>query len=142
MTSRRLALISARAGGTGGERSRFVDVMTDRHHLSLVSKQSSGDTSREMVRLLGRQLGDIIRDQHGQAAFDRVEGLRRHVVNEHRHGRTVTTLVKQLSHLPDRELVVLIRAFAIFSQLANTADDYAARCEAEREEKDALQQLK
>src|SRR5262249_52512468 len=116
--------------------------MADRHHLSLVSTTSSGDASREMVRLLGRQLGDIIREQHGQTAFDRVEGLRRHVVNEHRHGRSVTTLVKQLSHLPDRELVVLIRAFAIFSQLANIADDYVARCEAEREDKDPLQQLK
>ena len=115
--------------------------MADRH-LSLVSRQSSGDASREMVRLLGRQLGEIIREQHGQTAFDRVEGLRRHVVNEHRHGRAVTTLVKQLSHLPNRELVVLIRAFAIFSQLANVADDYVGRCEAERDDRDPLQNLK
>jgi phosphoenolpyruvate carboxylase len=116
--------------------------MADRHHLSLVTSKTSGDASREMVRLLGRQLGEVIREQHGQTAFERVEGLRRHVVNEHRHGRTVTTLVRQLSHLPDRELVVLIRAFAIFSQLVNIADDYVARCEAEREDTDRLQLLK
>src|SRR5262249_20783910 len=44
--------------------------------------------------------------------------------------------------LPNRDLVVLIRAFAIFSQLANTADDYVARCEADREDNDPLQMLK
>jgi phosphoenolpyruvate carboxylase len=95
-----------------------------------------------MVRLLGRHLGEAIRDQHGQGALDRVEGLRRHVVAEHREGRSVITLVKQLSHLPNRDLVLLIRAFAIFSQLANIADDYLARCEAELEDEDPLQQLK
>ena len=95
-----------------------------------------------MVRLLGRHLGEVIRDQHGQGALDRVEALRRHAVAEHREGRPVIALVKQLSHLPNRDLVLLIRAFAIFSQLANIADDYLARCEAELEDEDPLQQLK
>ena len=111
-------------------------------NLWLVSKQPSGTASRKMVRLLGRHLGEVIRDQHGQAALDRVEGLRRHVVAEHREGRSVVALVKQLSHLPNRDLVLLIRAFAIFSQLANIADDYLARCEAELEDQDPLEQLK
>ncbi len=111
-------------------------------HLSLVSKQPLPGASREIIRLLGRQLGDVIRDQHGQTAFDRVEGLRRHVVAEHRQGRSVVTLITQLSHLPARDLVLLIRAFAIFSQLANIADDYLARCQADEEEHDPLQLLK
>ena len=97
--------------------------------------------SRETIRLLGRLLGDVIREQHGQIAFDRVEELRRHVVNEHREGRSAT-LVRQLSHLPTPDLVLLIRAFAIFSQLANIADDYVTHCEAEHEDEDLLQQLK
>jgi phosphoenolpyruvate carboxylase len=63
-------------------------------------------------------------------------------VAEHREGRSVVTLVKQLSHLSNRDLVLLIRAFSIFSQLANIADDYVARCEAEFEDEDPLQQLK
>ena len=29
------------------------------------------------IRLLGRILGDVIRDQEGQAAYDRVEQIRR-----------------------------------------------------------------
>ena len=110
--------------------------------LSLVSKPTSGDTSREIVRLLGRQLGEVIREQHGQGAFDRVEGLRRDVVGEHRVGGSVVALLRQLGHLPNRDLVLLIRAFAIFSQLANIADDYVARAEAEREDEDPLQRLK
>src|SRR3954470_12877861 len=93
-------------------------------HLALVSKQTGSGASRETVRLLGRQLGEAIREQHGQAAFDRVEGLRRHVVAEHRQGRSAVTLIRQLSHLPSRDLALLIRAFAIFSELANIADDY------------------
>jgi phosphoenolpyruvate carboxylase len=109
---------------------------------SLVTRQPASTASRKMVRLLGRLLGDVIRDQHGQGALDRVEGLRRHVVAEHREGRSVVALVKQLSHLPIRDLVLLIRAFAIFSQLANIADDYLARCEAESDESDSLQLLK
>jgi phosphoenolpyruvate carboxylase len=111
-------------------------------HLSLVTSQPSGGDSRDMVRLLGRHLGEVIRDQHGQSALDRVEGVRRDVVGEYRQGRSVTTLVRQFSHLPNRELVLLIRAFAIFSQLANIADDYHARCEAERDDQDPLAGLK
>src|SRR6185437_12425098 len=111
-------------------------------HLSLVSGQPSSDGSREMVRLLGRQLGEVIREQHGQAAFDRVEGLRRHVVAEHRQGRSAVTLVRQLSHLSTRDLVLLIRAFAIFSELANIADDYVARCRAEADDRSPLDRLK
>ena len=110
--------------------------------LSVVSKQPSDAASREMVRLLGRQLGEIIREQHGQAAFDRVEGLRRHVVNEHRQGRSAVPLIRQLSHLSIRDLVLLIRAFAIFSELANIADDYVMRSQAGSAEQGPLDLLK
>ena len=93
-----------------------INAMAERH-LTLVSAQAPNAASRETVRLLGRQLGEVIREQHGQAAFDRVEGLRRHVVNEHRQGRSAVSLIRQLSHLPNRDLTLLIRAFAIFSLL-------------------------
>ena len=109
--------------------------------LTLVSEQPSGGASREMVRFLGRLLGEVIREQHGAAAFDRVEGLRRFVVTEHREGRSSTPLIRQLSHLPLRELTLLIRAFSIFSQLANIADDYLVRCDSEAADRDPLRQL-
>jgi phosphoenolpyruvate carboxylase len=125
-----------------GTSLKFSGSAVVERNLWLVAKPPSGTASRKMVRLLGRHLGEVIRDQHGQGAFDRVEGLRRDVVAEHREGRSVVTLVKQLSHLSNRDLVLLIRAFSIFSQLANIADDYVARCEAEFEDEDPLQQLK
>ena len=111
-------------------------------HLSIVATSSPNTASRESVRLLGRQLGEIIREQHGQAAFDRVENLRRHVVHEHREGRSAAALLRQLSHLPNRDLALLIRSFTIFSQLANIADDYIARCEADAEDQDPLEGLR
>ncbi len=96
----------------------------------LILPQPPADTaSRELVRLLGRQLGEVVREQHGQTAFDHVEGLRRHVVNEHRQGRSAVPLIRRLTYLSGRDLVLMIRAFAIFSQLANIADDYVVRCE-------------
>jgi phosphoenolpyruvate carboxylase len=111
-------------------------------HLAIVPSSAPAAASRESLRLLGRQLGEIIREQHGQAAFDRVENLRRHVVHEHREGRSASALLRQFSHLPNRDLTILIRSFAIFSQLANIVDDYFARCESESEEtQDSLEAL-
>ena len=110
--------------------------------LSLVSKRPSGAASREILRLLGRQLGEVIREQHGPNAFDRVEGLRQHVVKEHRQGRSAVTLIRQLGHLPARDLVLLTRAFAIFAELANIADDYVVRCQTEAEDQSPLERLK
>src|SRR6185295_11238196 len=110
--------------------------------LSLVTTQPSRSASREIIRLLGRLLGEVIHEQHGQVALDRVEQLRRHAVAEHRQGRSAVALFKQLRLLPNRDIVLLIRAFAIFSQLANIADDYIARCETEQDDRDPLQLLK
>jgi phosphoenolpyruvate carboxylase len=117
-----------------------MGIMAERENSNL-STQPLRAESRELVRLLGRQLGEIIRDQHGQDALDRVEALRRDVVDEHRQGRPVTTNVQQFSDLPIQELVLLVRAFAIFSQLANITDDYQARCENDRDDRDPLARL-
>ena len=106
--------------------------------ISKLSTRPLRAASRDLVRLLGRQLGEVIRDQHGQDALDRVEGLRRDVVGEHRQGRPVTTRVQQFSDLPNHELVLLVRAFAIFTQLANITDDYHARCEGNLDNQDPL----
>jgi phosphoenolpyruvate carboxylase len=110
--------------------------------LLVVPQRPVTAASRELVRLLGRQLGEVIREQHDQSAFDRVEGLRRHVVNEHRQGRSAAPLLRRLSHLSGRDLVLMIRAFAIFSQLANIADDYIIRCEAASADKGPLERLR
>ena len=86
---------------------------------------------RAFIRLLGRLLGEVIRDQHGPAAYGLVEDIRRQSVGEHRAPDTDRTgaLDNQLSTLSQPDILLLIRAFSIFSQLANIADDHVLRRE-------------
>lgn len=94
--------------------------------------------SRETIRLLGRILGQVIKEQYGQGAvelsrgqadLDLVEHIRRQSVGEHRTGVKEIPLDKRLTELTPREVALLIRAFTIFSQLANIADDHVAHAE-------------
>jgi phosphoenolpyruvate carboxylase len=77
------------------------------------------------IRLLGRILGDVIREQEGQAAFDLIEQIRRLSVAFRRHAdhdadRALKKLLKSLSA---DQTVSVIRAFTYFSHLANLAED-------------------
>ena len=83
--------------------------------------------SRALVRLLGRLLGDVIREQHGQAVFDRIEAIRARSVEEHRSGESDEGLRRLLTGLSLADTLFLIRGFALFSQLANIADDHLVR---------------
>ena len=89
-----------------------------------------GAPGRAGIRLLGRLLGDVIREQHGPQAYQSVEDLRRHSVGEHRVRRTALDLGQALASAPYEEVRLLIRAFTIFAQLANIADDQGARADA------------
>jgi len=97
---------------------------------------------RSAMRLLGRLLGDVIREQHGQAVFDRIEDIRSRSVGEHRQGEPDPALTPILDNLSLDETRLLIRGFTIFSQLANIADDHLARRETEATEFGALQRVK
>jgi phosphoenolpyruvate carboxylase len=95
-------------------------------------EQGVGDgavSSRAVVRLLGRLLGDVIREQQGQATFDQIEDIRARSVGEHRRGERDTALGERLMGLSLSDMLLLIRGFAIFSQLANIADDHLLRRE-------------
>ena len=77
------------------------------------------------IRLLGRILGDVIREQEGKDAFDLVERVRQLSVayrlkRDARAGRDLDRLLTSLSG--DRTVSV-IRAFSYFSHLANIAED-------------------
>ena len=77
------------------------------------------------IRLLGRILGDVIREQEGRAAFELVERVRRLSVayrlkRDARAGRDLDRLLKSLS---GDQTVSVIRAFSFFSHLANIAED-------------------
>ncbi len=77
------------------------------------------------IRLLGRILGDVIREQEGKDAFDLVERVRQLSVayrlkRDARAGRDLDRLLTRLSG--DRTVSV-IRAFSYFSHLTNIAED-------------------
>ena len=79
----------------------------------------------EDIRLLGRILGDVIREQEGRDAFELVERVRQLSVAyrlkaDRRAGRALDRLLKNLSA---DQTVSVIRAFSYFSHLANIAED-------------------
>jgi phosphoenolpyruvate carboxylase len=86
-----------------------------------------GGESRAVIRLLGRLLGEVIREQHGADAFNQVEDIRQLSVGEYRDGAGDIALDRRLSELSQPDVQLVIRAFTIFSQLANIADDHALR---------------
>ncbi|HET9643693.1 MAG TPA: phosphoenolpyruvate carboxylase, partial [Burkholderiaceae bacterium] len=77
------------------------------------------------IRLLGRILGDVIREQEGKEAFELVERVRQLAVayrlkRDASAGRVMDTMLKNLSL---EQAVSVIRAFSYFSHLANIAED-------------------
>ncbi len=77
------------------------------------------------IRLLGRILGDVIREQEGQAAYDLVEQVRKLSVAFRRDAvqEADRALKKLLKSLTADQTVSVIRAFTYFSHLANLAED-------------------
>ena len=80
---------------------------------------------REDIRLLGRILGDTVRDQEGAEVFDIVERIRQTSVRFHRDEDRVARreLENILDNLSTAETVRIVRAFSYFSHLANIAED-------------------
>ena len=80
---------------------------------------------KEDIRLLGRLLGDVLRDQEGDAVFDVVETIRQTAVRFRREddaqaGEELTTLLHKLTR---DQTISVVRAFSYFSHLANIAED-------------------
>lgn len=88
---------------------------------------------RDDIRVLGRILGDVIREQEGRVAFERVERIRQLSVAYRReakakggHSRASAaqrSLNRLLARLDDEQATSVIRAFSYFSHLANIAED-------------------
>lgn len=79
----------------------------------------------EDIRLLGRILGDIIREQEGVAVYALIEQVRQLSVafrRDHDH-EADKALKKLLKGLSTDQTVSVIRAFTYFSHLANLAED-------------------
>jgi len=80
---------------------------------------------RSDIRLLGRILGDTVRDQEGADVFDLVERIRQTSIRFHRDAdrparRELEIILDSMSI---SETVRIVRAFSYFSHLANIAED-------------------
>ena len=76
------------------------------------------------IRLLGRVLGEVVRDQAGDEVFDLVEQVRQRAVDARRDGRSpLEELRTTLPGRPTEDQLHLIRAYGFLSLLANTAED-------------------
>lgn len=91
----------------------------------MATKENSEIPLTEDIRLLGKILGDVVREQDGDAVYGLVEQIRKLSVSFHRDenqkaNQELTRLLKDLSS--DSAMKVL-RAFTYFSHLANLAED-------------------
>ena len=104
-----------------------VDTVADRSvaDRSVADAAAGKDAALDAdIRLLGRLLGDVVREQAGPEAFELVESVRRAAVDGRRRGDDVVPALDRLltDVGVDRELHV-VRAFGWFSFLANVAED-------------------
>lgn len=97
--------------------------MNDRNQvLPAVDKESP---LREDIRLLGRLLGETLREQEGDDTFNLIEQIRQTAIRFRRDGdqQARADLESILDLLSPAATVAVSRAFTYFSQLANIAED-------------------
>ena len=83
---------------------------------------------REDTRLLGRVLGDVLREQTGDAGYTRIEAIRQKAVLFRRASGAEAAQVRDelsglLNGLSIGDTLHVVRAFSYFSHLANIAED-------------------
>ena len=95
-------------------RKRFVNA-TDDKELPL----------KNDIRLLGRLLGDTLRDQTGDAVFQLVERIRKLAIRYHRDDDATARveLAALMTSIPKEHTTHVVRAFSYFSHLTNIAED-------------------
>ena len=87
--------------------------------------QDAHQLLREDIRLLGRVLGDTVREQHGDTAYELVDQVRRlSVAFRRQHDQDARqALEATLNGLSREQMLQVIRSFSYFSLLANIAED-------------------
>src|SRR5438552_1952811 len=78
---------------------------------------------REDRRLLGRLLGEVIRDQAGGKALDCIERIRQAAVGFRKENKSEAELDRLLNALDLDQTMDVVRAFSFFSHLLNIAED-------------------
>ena len=80
---------------------------------------------RDDIRLLGRILGDTVREQEGADVYVIVERIRQASIRFHRDNESGARreLAATLDSLDNDQTLAIVRAFSYFSHLANIAED-------------------
>src|SRR6266853_4959855 len=80
---------------------------------------------RDDIRLLGRILGDTVREQEGEEVFGLVEQIRQASIRFHRDNEIGARreLEATLDSLNADQTLAITRAYSYFSHLANIAED-------------------
>src|SRR5436190_22034598 len=80
---------------------------------------------KEDIRLLGRLLGEVLREQEGEEVFSVVETIRQTAVRFRREADAgaAKELDDMLEILTRDQTISVVRAFSYFSHLANIAED-------------------
>ena len=104
--------------------------MTGEPHTGANASAPNDPTDKDLplledIRLLGRLLGDTVRDQEGEDIYDIVENIRQTSIRFYRDDDETSKqeLEDTLSDLNPGQAVQVVRAFSYFSHLANIAED-------------------
>ena len=89
------------------------------------AESNKDEPLRDDIRLLGRILGDTVREQEGDSVYELVERVRQTAVRFARDGDPAARneLAALLDPLPRDTTQAVVRAFSYFLQLANIAED-------------------
>ena len=93
--------------------------------MPIASTENKDQPLRDDIRLLGRLLGDTLREQEGEEVFALVEAVRQSALRFHRDQDAAARgeLETKLNAAPIRDAILVVRAFSYFSLLANIAED-------------------
>jgi len=80
-------------------------------------------TQNADIRYLGKLLGDVIRAYGGDRLFERIESIRASSVDRYRGMADASALGRGLEALNPDDTLSFVRAFMLFSMLANLAED-------------------
>jgi len=99
-----------------------IDTITPTQAPALLSKDAP---LKEDIRLLGRLLGDVLREQESPDVYAVVETIRQTAVRFRRDAdaEAGANLDKLLRKLSREQTISVVRAFSYFSHLANIAED-------------------
>ncbi len=80
---------------------------------------------REDVHFLGNVLGEVLREQHGQALLDLIEDIRLRAIWQRTTTATVSLqpLADSVSELQQEEMFAVARAFSLYFYLINAAEE-------------------